>query len=148
MDRIICIAESLNHDEVPVVAAVVDENGEIISISANEVESSNCPWFHAEFLAISKAIDIFNTRYLDNASIYVTLEPCAFCAAVLEKVRITNIFFGAYDTKFGAIYHNSNLFQHSLIKPNILGGIQEERCSIIMKRFFEKLRGNENGKVK
>jgi len=148
MDNIIEIAELMDCDEVPVVAAIVDKNGKIVSISQNEVESSNRPWFHAEFIAVSKAVEILKTRYLDNCSIYATLEPCAFCAAILEKVRIKNIFFGAYDTKFGAIYHNSNLFQHSLIKPNILGGIQEERCSIIMKRFFEKLRSNKNGAIK
>ena len=142
MDDIIHRAESLCSNEVPVFAAIAYKD-KIISISGNQVESSNCSWFHAEFVVVNKATDLLNTRYLDEYSLYVTLEPCAFCAAILEKVRIKNIFFGAYDPKFGAIFHNSNLFSHSLIKPNIIGGIQEERCSKILKNFFQNLRKNK-----
>lgn len=139
MDFVLSSAEDFSEEDVPVVAAIAIEN-KIISSSFNEVEKHNIPWFHAEFLAIEKALKILNTRYLDNASLYVSLEPCAFCASVLEKVRIKEIFFGAYDPKCGAIFHNSKLFEHSLIKPHIIGGIQENRCSEILKKFFKDIR--------
>ncbi|MDR0640812.1 MAG: nucleoside deaminase [Holosporales bacterium] len=139
MDFVIGRAMDSDSREVPVAAAVV-RNGEIISSATNAVESYGIPWNHAEFLAISDALKKLNSRYLDDSSIYITLEPCAFCAALLEKVRIKDIFFGAYDPKCGAIAHNIKLFESSLIKPNIIGGIQEERCSILLKNFFNNLR--------
>lgn len=142
MDYAISSAELMSGNEVPVFATIAIDN-KIISTSSNEVESSKKPWFHAEFLAIEKACEILKSKYLDNASLYVTLEPCAFCAAMLEKVRIKNIFFGAYDEKCGAITHNIRLFEHSLVKPNIIGGIQETRCSKLITKFFKDLRNNE-----
>lgn len=141
MDQVISVAEGMSFGEVPVFSAVaIDEK--IIATAGNDVEGGKVAWRHAEFLAVEKACEILGTKYLETASIYVTLEPCAFCASVLEKVRIKDIFFGAYDPKCGAITHNVRLFDHSTIKPNIVGGIQEERCSKILKAFFEKLRGD------
>jgi len=139
MDYVISRSESVSGNEIPVFSVVVINN-KIISESQNNIENSNRPWMHAEFLALQEACDILKTKYLNNASIYVNLEPCSFCAAMLEKVRIKDIFFGAYDPKCGAITHNSRLFDHSLFKPNIVGGIQEKRCSKIISDFFEKLR--------
>ena len=139
MEHVVSTSENIFEADVPVFAAVAIGD-DIIAESANKVEKLDRPWLHAEFLALQKACDVLNSRYLDNASIYVNLEPCAFCAAMMEKVRIKNIFFGAYDPKCGAITHNSRLFDHSLIKPNIIGGIQETRCSEIIKRFFIKIR--------
>ena len=139
MESVIVRAEELCNYEIPVVAAIAIGN-DVITVCVNEVEVSGRPWNHAEFLAIQRSLEILNIRYMNDASLYVTLEPCAFCAAALEKVRIKNIFFGAYDPKCGAIFHNVNLFQHSLIKPNIIGGIQEERCSLILSNFFKYLR--------
>ena len=143
MKLVVSSAEKLiNGSEIPVFAAVT-VGDEIISTSKNEVEATKRAWYHAEFLAISKACEKLGTKYLDNASLYVNLEPCTFCAAMLEKVRIKNIFFGAYDTKCGAIVHGIRLFDNSLIKPNIVGGIQEERCSELFKNFFKQLRDKE-----
>ncbi|MDR1476314.1 MAG: nucleoside deaminase [Holosporales bacterium] len=143
MDIVIDMARSCRNGEVPVAAAVVlDET--IISAATNEVETSDIPWHHAEFLAVEGALKKLGSRYLEMASLYVTLEPCAFCAAVLEKVRIKNIYFGAYDPKFGAICHNIRLFEHSFIRPNVVGGIREELCSNILKEFFKMLRIKED----
>jgi tRNA(adenine34) deaminase len=139
MDAVIRRAELCRSGEVPVAAAIVLD-GEMLSLSTNEVESSGIPWRHAEFIAISEALEKLGVRYLEGASIYVTLEPCSFCAAAIEKVRIKNIFFGAYDSKCGAIHHTIRLFDHSLVKPEIVGGIQEERCSSLLKRFFDEVR--------
>ncbi len=142
MEYVISRSESISGDEIPVFSVVVI-NDNIISESQNYVETYNKPWMHAEFLALQKACELLNTKYLNNADIYVNLEPCSFCASMLEKVRIKSIFFGTYDTKCGAITHNSRIFDHSLTKPNIIGGIQEKRCSKIISSFFEKLRENE-----
>ena len=142
MEFAISSSEAECGDEVPVVA-VVAIGKEIISIAKNQVEHGEKPWYHAEFLAISNACEVLQMRYLDMASIYITLEPCAFCASLLEKVRIKNVFFGAYDVKCGAIAHGIRLFDHSTISPHIIGGIQEQRCSNIIKNFFERIRKNE-----
>ena len=125
--------------EVPVVAAIA-VGLDVLTICTNQVERRNKVWAHAEFLAIQKACDILDTKYLDKASMYVNLEPCAFCASALEKVRINEIFFGAYDEKCGAIVHGIRLFDQSMIKPKIIGGIQERRCSEIIRNFFINIR--------
>lgn len=142
MEFVISSSEAECCDEVPVVAAIAVD-GEIVSIAKNLVEECQKSWFHAEFLAVMEASEILKTKYLDMASIYVTLEPCAFCASLLEKVRIRDIFYGAYDTKCGAIEHGIKLFDHSMIKPRIIGGIQEQRCSNVIKKFFNRIRKNE-----
>jgi tRNA(Arg) A34 adenosine deaminase TadA len=149
MDFVIKKAENLSSADVPVIAAI-SIGDDLISMENNKVEIANCSFYHAEFLAVQEALRILNTRYLSNASLYVTLEPCSFCATVLEKVRIKEIFFGAYDPKCGAVFHNSKIFDHSLFRPNIIGGIQESRCSKIVERFFKEIRKskNERNKVK
>ena len=144
MDFIISKSEEMifsNSIDVPVVSAVC-VNDKIISLKSNQVEANGIAWNHAEFLSVTDACSKLKTRYLDNASIYVNLEPCAFCASILEKVRIKNIYFGAYDLKCGAIDNGIRLFDSSMIKPNIIGGIQEQRCSSIIKIFFERIRKN------
>ena len=142
MDFVISKAEDMvlsNSIEVPVVSAICIDD-DIISLETNQVEENDIAWMHAEFLAVTDACAKLKTRYLDNASIYVNLEPCSFCASILEKVRIKDIYFGAYDLKCGAIDNGIRLFDRSMIKPNIIGGIQEQRCSDIIKIFFERIR--------
>jgi tRNA(adenine34) deaminase len=139
MEHVITAAEQLEGLEVPVFAVVAVEDN-VVAEADNEVEGTRVPWMHAEFLALQRAIEALGIRYLSKASIYVNLEPCAFCAAAMEKARIGEIFFGAYDPKCGAIEHNARIFDHSLIKPTIIGGIQEGRCSQLISDFFKKLR--------
>jgi tRNA(adenine34) deaminase len=140
MEFVISSSEKISNGEVPVFAAIAI-NDSIIATARNESETSCKPWFHAEFLAIQRAYDKRpGNRYLSDASLYVNLEPCVFCAAALEKIRIGNIFFGAYDLKCGAVANNLRVFDRSFVKPNIVGGIQEERCSKIISEFFKKIR--------
>ena len=126
-----------NSKEIPVYAAIAIGN-EVISISKNMIESLNSPLMHAEFIAITESLKKLNVKYLDMASIYVNLEPCSFCSSALELVRIKNIFFGAYSIKTGGIDHGAKIFDHSQRRPNIIGGIQEERCSNIIRNFFRR----------
>jgi tRNA(Arg) A34 adenosine deaminase TadA len=139
MDRVVSAAEALDGPDVPVVSAVA-VGPDIVSIAANDVVFTGIPWNHAEFLAVRYALRRIGGRYLGGADLYVTLEPCSFCAALLEKVRRGGRFFGAYDPKCGAIFHNTRLFEISKIRPRIVGGIQEQRCSAIMRNFFERVR--------
>ena len=138
MEFIISSSEKVE-EEVPIVAAVA-VGLDLLAVYSNQVELRKQPWAHAEFLAIQKACEILDTKHLDMASIYINLEPCAFCASALEKVRIKEIFFGAYDAKCGAIVHGTRLFDQSMVKPKIIGGIQEQRCSEIIKKFFINMR--------
>jgi tRNA(Arg) A34 adenosine deaminase TadA len=124
-----------NGGEVP-VCAIIAIRSEIISRACNMVESSNVPFMHAEFVAVNEALRKLNTRYLNAASIYITAEPCSFCSAALEKVRIKDIFFGAYSEKTGAIEHGCRLFETSLHRPNIIGGLFEKECSALLSTFF------------
>jgi tRNA(Arg) A34 adenosine deaminase TadA len=121
--------------EIPVCATIAVDN-DVISRSGNMVEDSNIPFMHAEFVVINEALRKLNTRYLDTASIYVSMEPCSFCSAALEKVRIKDIFFGAYSEKTGAIEHGCRLFETSIHKPNIIGGLFEKECSEQLSKFF------------
>ncbi|MDR1333027.1 MAG: hypothetical protein LBJ69_01315 [Holosporales bacterium] len=140
MEFVIGASEAADGCDVPVFAAIAIGTY-MVSFAKNESERLGKPWYHAEFLAIKMAYEKRDgIGYLDDASIYVNLEPCHFCAAALERVRIKNIFFGAYDSKCGAITNNARLFDHSQIRPNVVGGIQEERCSRVISGFFERLR--------
>ncbi len=126
--------------EIPIFA-VIAMGDDIISYSGNRVEELKNPLMHAEYISVITSLQKLKTKYLDEMSLYVNLEPCCFCASVLEKVRIQNIFFGAYDPKCGGIEHNARIFDSSLHKPkNIIGGIRESECSNIIKEFFKKLR--------
>ena len=130
-------------DEVPVGAVLVDEiNQEILSIRHNEIVSQNNPLKHAEILVIEEACKLKKSRYLVNTVIYVTLEPCAMCAAAISEARIKKIYFGAYDEKKGAIENGIRIFNNkNYFKPEIYGGIKENECSLILKIFF-LLKGN------
>ena len=86
-------AASLN--EVPIGAVLVDEkNQEVLSLRHNEIVSKNNPLNHAEILVIEEACKLKKSRYLVNTVIYVTLEPCAMCAAAISEARIKRIYFG------------------------------------------------------
>lgn len=138
MSEVISRADEMlfSSSEIPVCAAIAIGD-ELISLSRNRVQELNSPLMHAEFIAIQEAMVSLNMRYLEAASIYVNLEPCYLCASVLKKVRIGEIFFGAYSPKTGAIVHGERLFDFPTNKTVIIGGIQETRCSNIMSKFFQ-----------
>ena len=125
--------------EVP-VAAVIAIDSEIISYSDNRVERDNIEWHHAEFLAIAKAINKLNAKYLDNASIYVTLEPCILCSALLERVRIKEIYFGSYSIHQPSLTKCLYLFPYISSNTTIIGGLYDNKCFQLIKGFFKKLR--------
>ena len=123
----------LRKKEIPVGAIIVDEFKNIISKGYNKVEEKNNPLFHAEKIAIDKALLKTNKRYLDNCDIWVTLQPCEMCMGMIKQVRIKRLYYGA------SIPHNG--IKNKINNPvcsEIYSGIREDECSKLIKDFFKK----------
>ncbi len=120
--------------EVPVGAVLVDPDGRIAAACGNEVEARRDPTAHAELLALRTP----GLRRLDGYDLYVTLEPCALCAAAISLFRIRRLYFGAYDPKGGAVEHGPRLFDQPtcLHRPERYGGLHERAAGALLKRFF------------
>jgi cytosine deaminase len=126
-------------ESVPVGAVIISCNT-LISSAGNEVKKRNDPTAHAEILAIQEACKILKTNVLDNCDMYVTLEPCAMCAQAISLARIRKLYFGAYDIKYGAVDNGCKVFNYSIHKPEIIGGIFETQCAEILQKFFQNRR--------
>ena len=126
--------------EVPVGAIFVD-NGEVIAASGNQPIGLDDPTAHAEILALRKAAEI-KGNYRLGGSLYVTLEPCIMCMGALIQARIKHLIFGAFDHRSGAagtIYDFSDS-SHLNHKFEVLGGVLEKKCQILLKDFFQQRR--------
>jgi len=132
-------AKSIN--EVP-VGCVIVKNKEIIASGYNRRESDQNALAHAEIMAIRTACEKTGFWRLDDCDLFVTLEPCPMCAGAIINARIRRVVFAASDKKAGAFGSVINLndypFNH---KPEVTGGIFEERASVLLSEFFTKLRG-------
>ncbi|MDH5474598.1 MAG: nucleoside deaminase [Cyclobacteriaceae bacterium] len=122
--------------EVPVGAVVVVDNT-IIARAHNQTERLTDATAHAEMLAITAAENHLGTKYLNECTLYVTLEPCVMCAGALFWTQIGNVVFGTKDEKRGYSLHNQNLLHP---KTKIKTGILEEKASQLVKDFFKKIR--------
>lgn len=138
MDLIINEAKNVKID-IPVAALIVKDD-EIVSIKTNSKEKDNLVTSHAEILALQEANKKLNSWRLEGCDMYVTLEPCPMCAWAIISARIDNLYFGSYDTKYGAFSSAINLKNLSHSKINIFGGIEEEKCDNIINSYFEGLR--------
>ena len=130
-------------DEVPVGAILYDHEKDcIISAHGNRVNERNDVFAHAEMLVLQEACHKKQTLYLQNCSLFVTLEPCSLCASAIAMARIKRLYFGAYDIKSGGVEHGAKVFSHKTChhKVEVYGGIWEEKCAYLMKSFFEKKR--------
>lgn len=126
--------------EVPVGAVIVKDN-EVISKAHNMKESLNDVTAHAEILAIKKASESFNNWRLNGCEMYVTLEPCAMCAAAICQSRISKIYIGTFDPEAGACGSVINLVQSSRLGYNInVQWLYFDKCSEILKEFFQNRR--------
>lgn len=125
-----------SEDEVPVGAVIVLE-GMIIARAHNMTERLHDVTAHAEMIAITAAENFLGAKYLTGCTLYVTVEPCAMCAAALGWAQIGKIVYGASDPKMG--YH---LVQGRLLHPktHIVQGLRAEECSNLMKSFFRRKR--------
>lgn len=127
--------------EVP-VGAVVVKDGKIIAVASNRVEQDIDPTAHAEILVLREAAKILGDVRLVDCDLYVTLEPCAMCAQAVAHARIRRLYFGAYDPKGGGVEHGAKIFEKATChhRPEVYGGIEEEKCADLLKSFFQKLR--------
>lgn len=127
--------------EVP-IGAVLVHNGQLIAEAHNEKEQRNDPTAHAEILAIQRAAKAMGTWRLTDTNLYVTLEPCPMCAGAIVQSRIDKLIYGASDLKGGAVGSLMNVLDYKLWnhQVDIIAGILEDECALILKSFFKKLR--------
>lgn len=126
--------------EIP-VGAVIVLNNEIISVGHNNREHKNMATSHAEIEAINLACQKLNSWRLCQCDMYVTLEPCPMCAGAIINARIKNLYFGAYDEKFGATGSRINLFDCGFNhRPYLHSKILEDECKCLMVDFFKDIR--------
>jgi len=134
-------AEAAAAGEVP-VGAVVTRGDEIIAETRNAMRGSSDPTAHAEMVAIRAAAAKLGKSRLDDCTLWVTLEPCAMCAAAASVARMKAVRFGAEDPKGGGIIHGPRIFAQPTChhRPDVLGGIGEEEAGALLRRFFEERR--------
>lgn len=128
--------------EIP-IGAVITQNGKIISTAYNRRETGKNALYHAELEAIHKACEKLGGWRLWNCELFVTLEPCPMCAGAIVNARIPKVYFGAYDKKNGACGSYIDLMNtENNFRPEVTGGILEDKCSELIKDFFKKLRNS------
>ena len=127
---------ALEEGEIP-IGAVVACGGRIIARGHNLTETLSDPSAHAEMIALTSATQAVGGKYLDECTLYVTVEPCPMCAGALAWAQIGRIVYGAKDPRRGY-----SLFSPSLLHPRTQaeGGVLEEECSALVKDFFKSLR--------
>ena len=122
---------------VPVGALVVVE-GEVIARSGNRRDTLQDPTAHAELLALRAAARVRGSWRLEDATLYVTLEPCAMCAGAIAQARIGRLVYGAPEPKTGAVVSQHRLLDSSATE--VSAGVEEDHCQGLLARFFEGLR--------
>lgn len=132
--------------EVPVGAVLIDgATGAVLAQSGNRTEELADPTAHAEMLVLRAAAAARGRPRLEDCDLYVTLEPCAMCAAALSFARIRRLYFGAGDPKGGAVEHGPRFFTQATChhRPEVYGGIEERRAGELLRRFFAEKRGGD-----
>ena len=127
--------------EVP-VGCVIVRNGEVVARAGNRTLADKDPTAHAELLAIRQAAAALGSERLTDCDLYVTLEPCAMCAAAMSFARIRRLYFGAADPKGGAVENGVRFFSAATChhRPEVYGGINESECAALLKEFFQARR--------
>ncbi len=128
-------------DEVP-IGAVIVVDGKIVAKAHNLMEKTQIATAHAEILAINKACKKLKSWRLDNAEMFITIEPCAMCAGAIANARIKKVYFGAYESKSGCA-----VSKYPVLKDNglnhvteFVGGIEQEECANLIKNYFKAKR--------
>ena len=123
--------------EVP-VGCVIVRGGDVVARAGNRTIADQDPTAHAELLAIRAAAAAIGSERLTGCDLYVTLEPCAMCAAAMSFARMRRLYFGAADEKGGAVEHGVRFFSSSSChhRPEIYGGIGETESAGLLKAFF------------
>ena len=140
MQQAISLAkDAAAHNDVPVGAIVVNEQGEVLGTGHNLREENNDPTAHAEIVAMREAASKINNWRMDHLTMIVTLEPCAMCAGAISQSRFKRLVFGAWDEKAGAVGSVWDVIrdQRNLNKVEVVSGVLEKDCSQILTNFFE-----------
>jgi tRNA(Arg) A34 adenosine deaminase TadA len=128
--------------EAPVGAAIV-LGGAILASAGNRTLAENDPTAHAEMLAIRAAAALLGSQRLAGCDLYVTLEPCAMCAAAISFARLRRLYYGASDAKGGGVEHGARFFAQATCHhaPEVYGGIRESEAATLLREFFAARRG-------
>ena len=123
--------------EVPVGAALVRQ-GRVLAVAGNRTLADNDPTAHAEMLAIRAAAAVLDSQRLTGCDLYVTLEPCAMCAAAISFARIRRLYYAASDPKGGAVDNGPRLFGQPTCHhaPDVYGGLRESEAATLLRAFF------------
>ncbi|WP_299553441.1 nucleoside deaminase [uncultured Tateyamaria sp.] len=124
--------------EVPVGAVVVSPRGQVLARAGNRTREMSDPTAHAEILAIRAACAEAGSERLVGYDLYVTLEPCAMCAAAIAAARIGRVYYGASDPKSGGVAHGARVFSHAQAHhvPEVYDGIGAAEAEALLKDFF------------
>lgn len=122
--------------DVP-VGALIAKDSKIISSACNEKEKTNDVAAHAEILAIKRASEKLGNWRLDDCELYVTLEPCPMCAWAILQSRIKTVYFGSYDTQYGALGSVLDLRTQANSSLKVYSGILEKECDELINNFWE-----------
>ena len=130
--------KALQADEVP-IGAVIVVDGKIIARAHNSMEKTKLATAHAEILCINKASKKFKSWRIENAEMYVTVEPCAMCAGAIVNARINKVYFGAYEHKSGCAVSKYPILTDAGLNhlTEFVGGIEEETCANLLKNYFK-----------
>lgn len=133
--------EAAEAGEVP-VGAVVTCGDEVIAEASNAMRGSSDPTAHAEMVAIRSAATKLDASRLDDCTLWVTLEPCAMCAAAIALARMKALRFAADDPKGGGVVHGARIFAQPTChhRPDVLGGIGEDESAALLRGFFAERR--------
>ncbi len=131
-------------DEVP-IGCVITHKNKIISRAHNQVEMLKDPTAHAEMISITQATNFLSAKWLQDCTLYVTIEPCSMCAGALVLARVKRICFGAGDPKTGACGSVVNIAHHQKLnhRIEIEKGVLEQECGGLLSDFFKKKRIKE-----
>jgi tRNA(Arg) A34 adenosine deaminase TadA len=133
--------EAADAGEVP-VGAVVTRGDRIVAETRNAMRGSTDPTAHAEMEALRAAGAALGTSRLDECTLWVTLEPCAMCAAAIALARVKELRFGAEDPKGGGVIHGPRIYTQPTChhRPDVLGGIGEAEAAELLRGFFAERR--------
>ena len=132
--------------EVPVGAVLVDQGGQVIAKAGNRTRELSDPTAHAEMQVIREAASLLGSERLTGMSLYVTLDPCAMCAAAIAAARIARLYYGASDPKSGGVAHGARVFSHPQAHhvPEVYDGIGGDAAAELLRDFFRQRRGDES----
>ncbi len=137
---------AMEHGDVPIGAVVVHE-GRIVGRGHNQVELLNDPTAHAEMIAITAAASALKSKWLREATLYVTVEPCSMCAGASVLARLKKLVYGVADIKSGAHSSLFNLLNDPRLNHQleVVPGVRKDECSFLLIEFFETLRKKGQG---